>query len=115
MRQNVTYEDAELAQVSAMCDDVSALIRSRLPLIDQWISDGEMSKDAVVAVAAQVVARALTSVRTGGVGVRSEAHPEYSYELTATTANGLALTNREVAMLVPRSHHAHPFTVRVTA
>lgn len=115
VRLGVEYADDELRQVEALCDDVSALIRSRLPLIDTWIADGLLSLGAVVAVAVQVVARCLTSISTGGVGVRSVQHPEYGYELTSSTASGLALTNREVSMLVPAEVHVRPFSVHVTS
>lgn len=111
VRLGVEYEGTELAQVSALCDDVSALIRSRRPQVDQWIADGLLSADTVVAVAAQVVARALTSVTTGGVGIRSEQHPEYSYELTSSTAAGLNLSNREFAMLTPPGLRNTPFSI----
>ncbi|RTL65910.1 MAG: hypothetical protein EKK42_20405 [Pseudonocardiaceae bacterium] len=111
IRLGVEYEEPELSQVAALCDDVSELIRARRPLIDQWITDGYLSAGTVVAVAVQVVARALTSVNTGGVGIRSEQHPEYSYELTSSTAAGLNLSNREIAMLTPPRFRNRPFSI----
>ena len=112
VRLGVEYEPgAELDQVTAFCADVSALIRSRRPLIDQWIADGDISADTVVAVACQVAARAMTSANTGGVGIRSEQHPEYSYELTSSTAAGLNLSNRELAMLTPPGFRNRPFSI----
>lgn len=105
------YDGAELVQVTRFCDDVSALMRSRRRELDQWISAGLVDADAVVAVAVQVVARALTSATTGGVGLRSEQFPEYAYELTASTASGLNLTNRELAMITPASERNRPFSV----
>ncbi len=110
-RLGVTYVDPELTQVTALCRDVSALIRSRRPLIDQWIAEGQIDSDTVVAVAVQIVARALTSISTGGVGVRSEQHPEYSYELTSSTAAGLNIGNRELAMLTPFGFRNRPFSI----
>lgn len=108
------YAGAELTQVLALCGDVSALIRSRLPRVDEWLADGSLSPDAVVAVGCQIVARALTSIATGGVGVRSETHPEWSFELAASTANGLSLTNREVLTLTPAGASKRPFTIYPT-
>jgi hypothetical protein len=110
-RLGVTYEGAELVQVERLCADVSALVRSRRPDIDQWLGSGELNFDIVIAVCVQVVARALTSITTGGVGVRSEEHPEYSYELTSSTASGLNLTNRELQSLTPPDRRNRPFSV----
>jgi len=110
-RLGTTYSGIELDQVTALCADVSALIRSRRPLIDEWITDGLIDSAAVVAVAVQVVARALTSITTGGVGIRAEQHPEYSYELTSSTASGLNLSNRELAMLTPYGFRNRPFSI----
>ncbi|MEK6440127.1 Gp19/Gp15/Gp42 family protein [Pseudonocardia sp. T1-2H] len=106
------YVGVQLMQVDSLCEDVSALIRSRLPKVDEWIADGSLAVDAVVAVAVQVVARALTSVTTGGVGIRSEQHPEYSYELTASTAAGLNLSNRELVTLTPTDAVKRPFSIQ---
>lgn len=110
-RLGVVYAGTELTQVLGLCRDVSALIRSRRPQIDEWIASGKLDADAVVAVAVQVVARALTSVTTGGVGIRSEQHPEYSYELTSSTAAGLNLSNRELVMLTPWCYRNRPFSI----
>lgn len=110
-RLGVTYEGAELIQVERLCGDVSALIRARRPRIDEWIASGELDPDAVVAVAVQIVARALTSIQTGGVGLRSEEHPEYSYELTSSTAAGLNISNRELQTLTPYGFRTRPFSI----
>ena len=98
-------------QVEALCTDVSALIRARLPLIDQWIAGGAISVEVVRAIACQVVARVLTTTQTGGVGIRSEQHPEYSYELTASAAAGLNLTKAEIAALTPTVGRSRPFSI----
>lgn len=114
LRIGVEYgEDlAEYEQVAALCEDVSGMIRARRPLIDQWIADGDIPAAVVVAVACQVVARVLTSISTGGVGVRSETHPEYGYELTASAAAGLNLTKAELELLTAPAGRSRPFSIQ---
>lgn len=102
----------EYVQVASLCEDVSGMIRARRPRIDQWIADGVLPESVVVAVACQVVARVLTTVSTGGVGLRSEQHPEYSYELTASAAAGLNLTKAELALLTPDLGRERPFSIQ---
>lgn len=112
-RLGTSYTDStERDQVLATCADVSALIRARLPLIDLWVLDGSVSTDTVVAIACQVVARVRTTLATGGVGLRAETHPEYSYELTASAAAGLNLTKAELAALTPRAGRERPFSIQ---
>lgn len=106
------YQGAELIQVLVLCDDVSGLIRTRRPLIDTWISTAVIDPDVVVAIACQVVLRVMTTITTGGVGIRSETHPEYGYELTASAAAGLNLTKAELAALTPVSARPRPFSIQ---
>lgn len=114
VRIGVSYADDtdQYVQVATLCGDVSGLIRSRRPLVDSWIADGSLPSAIVVAIAAQVVARVLTTITTGGVGVRSETHPEYAYELTASAAAGLNLTKAELAALTPLSGRSRPFSIQ---
>lgn len=104
-------EGAERDQVLWLCVRVSGLIRSKRPLIDTWIAQGLLDADLVNGVACQVVARLLTTISTGGVGIRSEQHPEYSYELTASAAAGFNLTKAELADLTPAVGRKRPFSV----
>lgn len=105
------WDDAEYTQVAMLCDDVSAMIRARRPRIDTWLATGAIPEGIVTAVACQVVARVLTTAATGGVGLRSETHPEYSYELTASAAAGLNLTKAELALLTPSAGRERPFSI----
>lgn len=111
-RTGAEFSDAEHIQVAMLCDDVSAMIRARRPLIDTWLASGAMPERVVTAVACQVVARVLTTIATGGVGLRSETHPEYSYELTSSAAAGLNLTKAELALLTPSSGRDRPFSIQ---
>ena len=106
------YQGAELVQVQRLCQQVSGLIRQRRKRIDDWIAAGDIDPDVVVGVACQIVARVLTTISTGGVGIRSEQHPEYSYELTASAAAGLNLTQAELALLTPAAGRARPFSIQ---
>ena len=106
------YEDPELAQIEWLCRRVSGMIRSRRPMVDQWIARGLLDADMVNAVACQVVARVRTTLNTGGVGLRAEQHPEYSYELTASAAAGLNLTKAELALLTPEAGRQRPFSIQ---
>lgn len=106
------YEDAELIQLVWLCRRVSGVIRSRRPLVDVWLAAGKLELDTVNAVACQMVARIRTTIATGGVGMRSETHPEYSYELTSSAAAGLNLTKAELALLTPEAGRNRPFSVQ---
>jgi hypothetical protein len=105
------FEGAELEMAARQCRAVSAMIRSRRPLIDTWIADGDLDAELVLEVACQVVSRVLTTLKTGGVGIRSEQHPEYSYELTASAAAGLNLTKAELVLLTPTAGRPRPFSI----
>lgn len=108
-----SYEEdlPEHVQVSKLCAAVSALIRARRPQIDTWIASGQLEDDLVRSIAVQVVARNLTTIATGGVGLRAETHPEHSYELTASAASGLNLTKAELTALTPAAGRERPFSI----
>lgn len=110
-RLDTTYEGSQLTQVARLCADASGVIRARRPLIDAWLASGVVDRNVVVGVACQLAARLLTSANTGGVGVRAETHPEYSYELTGSAAAGLSLTKAELALLTPATARTRPFSV----
>lgn len=95
-------DQADIDQMTAFLDDVSALIRKRRPRIDQWIAAGLLDAEWVRAVTCQVVARLLNSYEMGA-GVESETYPEWSYRLSKVAAAGLALTEAEVDDLTPET------------
>lgn len=95
-------EEADVDQMTAFLDDVSALIRKRRPKIDQWIATGALDGEWVRAVTCQVVARLLTSYENGA-GVESETYPEWSYRLSKAAAAGLTLTDAELCDLTPEN------------
>jgi hypothetical protein len=94
-------DDGELSQVEAFCDDISALIRSLRPKIDEWLEAGRVSTNMVAAVASQALIRALTSVERGGIAVVGESHPEYSVQYSQIAKAGLRLEPDELKMITP--------------
>lgn len=110
-RLDVSYSDGEARQVEVLLDDVSELIRTRRPSIDTWIATGKIRPKIVKAVTCQVVARVLTSVGAGGIGVRSETHPEHSYTLTDAAAAGLELTEEELSLLSLPTQRGRAFSI----
>lgn len=110
-RLGTTFTDpVEIAQVDAFLVDVSELIRSEVPSIDQSIVDGTVTAEMARAVACQVAARVLTTAGNGGV-YGSETHPEYAYTLTAAAAAGLDLTDAEKRRLTPRAKQSRAFSI----
>lgn len=107
----VTYDETEAAQVTRLIRNVSALIRQRRPLLDEHIASGAISTDVVEMVTCQVVARYMSTIENGGVGLRSERHPEYGYTLTDSAANGYELTDDELADLTPAAQQSMPFSI----
>jgi hypothetical protein len=110
-RLGVQYDDTERLQVEALIGDVSALIRQARPSIDADIAASVISADVVRMVTCQVVARYMSTVDSGGIGIRSEQHPEYGYTLTTAAANGLELTRSELALLTPQSQRYKAFSI----
>ncbi|MCA1185710.1 phage Gp19/Gp15/Gp42 family protein [Saccharopolyspora sp. 6T] len=110
-RLGVQYDDTERAQVEALIEDVSALIRQARPSIDADIAAGRVSANVVRMVCCQVVARYMSTVDSGSIGVRSEQHPEYGYTLTTAAANGLELTQSELGLLTPASRRDKAFSI----
>lgn len=106
------YQGAELAQVTRLCAQVSALIRSERGQVDAWLATGQLDSDLVSGVACQVVIRVKTTISTGGGAVRSETHPEYGYTLSSTALSGLALSSDELARLTPAMDDRSAFTIR---
>lgn len=95
------WDDTELGQIEALCDDVSELIRALRPKIDQWISDGLVRAGMVQAIATQVLVRALASVDRGGIPIVGESHPEFSVQYSQVAKAGLRLEPDELKMITP--------------
>lgn len=104
-------DQADIDQMNAFLDDVSALIRKRRPRINLWIANGLLDAEWVRAVTCQVVARLLNSYEMGA-GVESETYPEWSYRLSKAAAAGLTLTDAELCDLTPETEgYARAFSI----
>lgn len=97
---SVTFDEVTTRQVGAFLRDASALVRRLVPTVDSDLASGDLDNDVVVLVVTQVVMRRMSA---SGIGVVSEQHPEYQYELSPDAARGLALTDEELSWLRPRS------------
>ncbi len=107
------YTGVELAQVTRLCTLVSGLIRTRTrQQIDAWITAGQVDPDMVSGIACQVVIRVKATLGAGGGAIRSEQHPEYGYQLSASALAGLDLTDAELSQLTPAADDRGAFTIR---
>lgn len=95
------YSGLEKTQIELLCVDVSAIIRGRRRGIDEWIADGRLDRATVVAVACQVLIRALHSIESGGITIVGESHPEYSVQFSQAAKAGLYLDADQVRDLTP--------------
>ena len=99
---------AEIAQVTAWLTDVEALIKVRIPDLDQRVLAGQVDESIVSLVEAQVVVRKVKNPD----GKQNERIDDYSYGLTTDAARGdLFLTDEEWALLLPVSATG-AFTIR---
>lgn len=103
-------EDEEL-QAQALLDDVGAIMRSRLPSLDTWITDTLVDPATAKAVCCWLAMECIT-VATTGVGKSGETHPEHA--VTIRSAAGLDLTDAQIDQLTPPSAKVggKPFSIR---
>jgi len=103
-------EDEEL-QAAALLEDVSAIMRARLPGLDVWITGGLVHSDTARAVCCWLAMECIT-VATTGVGKSGETHPEHA--VTIRSAAGLDLTDAQIDQLTPPSAKSsgRPFSIR---
>lgn len=99
---------AEIAQVTAWLTDVEALIKVRIPDLDQRVALGQIDEAIVALVEAQAVVRKVKNPD----GKQNERIDDYSYGLNTDAARGdLFLTDEEWALLLPVSATG-AFTIR---
>lgn len=94
------FDEDEEAQAAALLDDVSAIMRSRLPSLDAWITDLLVDTATAKAVCCWLAMECIT-VATTGVGKVGETHPEHA--VTIRSAAGLDLTDAQIDQLTPPS------------
>jgi hypothetical protein len=105
------FDEDEEAQAQALLDDVGAVMRSRLPSLDTWITDALVDPDTAKAVCCWLAMECIT-VATTGVGKSGETHPEHA--VTIRSAAGLDLTDAQIDQLTPLSAkgRGRPFSIR---
>ena len=91
-------DTAETDQVLAWIGDIEAVVRGRIPDLDQRIADGAPSAEVAVMVLANAVVRKIKNPD----GKQNERIDDYSYGLTEDAARGeLFLTDAEWLLLLP--------------
>jgi hypothetical protein len=106
------FTTQENLQALALLDDVSEIMRARLPSLDIWIATGKTTEGLARAVACQLAMQAIT-VSSTGFGIRQEVHPEHSVTFTDAAAAGLDLTDAQISLLTPNvSEYPRAFSIR---
>jgi|SRR5690625_196910 len=93
-------DPGEVKQVNAWIGDVEAIIRARIPDLDERIASGVPATEVVT----MVVTNAVVRKALNPTGKQNERIDDYSYGLTADAARGdLFLTDAEWELLLPAS------------
>lgn len=110
-RLGFDFDDRETDQCEALLEDVSEIMRTRLPTLDANILAGTVRAGTAKAICCWVAMGAITVVNTG-VGVASEQHPEHAVTISNAAAAGLTLTDGQVSQLTPpASRDAKAFSI----
>jgi len=107
-----TYEEPELTQVNRFIAIAEAKIRNRVSRIEERITSGDLDPVLVQGAGAEVVMRAVATLRRG-LGVRRTEYPEISTEFEPATAQRLVnVTDDDIADLLDTSDSGDAFTIR---
>lgn len=105
----VITDQAEIDQINAWVADVEALIRGRIPNIDQRVTDDIVTLEDLTRVSSNAVIRKVKNPD----GKQNERIDDYSYGLTEDAAKGeLFLTDDEWTSLEGFSNSSGAFTIR---
>lgn len=110
-RLGTTFTAEETVQADSLLEDVAEEIRSRLPSIDTWISEGKIRPGTARKVSVDIVEAYLNG---SGLGVRSRTHPELADQYTDAAAAGLVPSAAQLEQLTPvdaRSSSGRPFSI----
>lgn len=113
-RLNVEFDAGETAQCEALLEDVSVLMRARLPLLDQWIADGLTETGLAKSKACYLAMQAITVI-DAGVGSEQTSHPEYFVRISTAAQAGVRLSDDDVNDLTPsslRTQRGKAFSIR---
>lgn len=97
-RLGTTFTAEETIRAESLLEDVADEIRSRLPSIDTWISDGKVGAGTARKISVDIVEAYLNG---SGLGVRSRTHPELADQYTDAAAAGLVPTEDQLSQLTP--------------
>lgn len=109
-RLGFDFDDRETRQCDALLEDVSAIMRARLPALDSWITQVLVDAALAKAVCCWVAMGAITVVGTG-VGVTSETHPEHAVTISTAAAAGLDLSDAQISQLTPIATGGRAFSI----
>ena len=106
------FAEPELTQVNRFIAIASAKIRNKVSLIDERLADGTLDPVLVKGVGAEVVMRAVATLRRG-IGVRRTEYPEVTTEYEPSSAQRLVLvTDEDIADLIDITAIGDAFTIR---
>ena len=108
-----TFVEPEDIQVGRYIVIASAKLRAKVSKLDDRITAGTLDPDLVKGVGAEVVMRALATVRRG-LGVRRTEYPEWTTEYEPASDSGRPLvyvSDADVADLIDTSDDGDSFTI----
>lgn len=110
-RLGTTFTAEDTIQADSLLEDVAEEIRSRLPSIDTWISEGKTRAGTARKISVDIVEAYLNG---SGLGVRSRTHPELADQYTDAAAAGLVPSDAQLVQLTPvesRVSSGRPFSI----
>lgn len=107
------FVEPELTQVNRFIAIASAKIRNKVSLIDERLADGTLDPVLVKGVGAEVVMRAVATLRRG-IGVRRTEYPEITTEYEPSAQRLVLVTDDDVADLIDTADSGDAFTIRTS-
>jgi hypothetical protein len=99
-RLGVSFDEVDEAQCQALLEDVSEIIRARLPGLDAWITAGDVTAGLAKSAACWMAMQCITVVNIG-VGTESEQHPEHAVTISDAASVGIDLPTYWISLLTP--------------
>lgn len=109
----VKFDPAEEQQCLMVLAAVSAIMRSRLPDLDTWITGG-LTDPVLATFCAITMANSCIQVTEVG-NVKSETHPEHTIVFRDVAESDVDLTDRWIELLTPhetRTRGGRAFSIR---